>query len=58
MQAIILCRETHLVLLELLSNSTTINSALQYIHNKRNQIKNNELDATNDLLVTGKQTIF
>ena len=37
LQAMQLFKDTHLVKLELLSNSTTINSALSYIRNKQQQ---------------------
>ena len=65
------CRQwnysTHLVKLELLSNSTTIDNALNYIRNKQQERQNKRLplDATgNDnnrddgQLTTGRQTVF
>jgi hypothetical protein len=59
-----LFKDTHLVKLELLSNATTIDSALSYIRNKQQQEqqKGLALDSTtitaNDQPATGKQTIF
>jgi hypothetical protein len=63
-----LFKDTHLVKLELLSNATTIDSALSYIRNKQQQEQHNivGLDSTsgdnedNDsqLTTTGRQTIF
>jgi len=66
-----LFKDTHLVKLELLSNATTINSALNYIRSKQQQEHQQEkhlsLDSTtavgnnNDSdsqLSTGRQTIF
>jgi predicted transcriptional regulator len=66
LQAMELSEDTHLVKLELLSNATTIDSALNYIKSKRQeqQIKNRGLNSTtgddnNDQRVeTGRQTIF
>jgi predicted transcriptional regulator len=49
LQAMELFKDTHLVKLELLSNATTIDSALNYIRNKRQeQKKHSSLDSTND----------
>jgi len=65
-----LFKDTHLLKLELLSNSTTIDSALNYIRNKQQQEqaqhkKGHDLDSTNDgnnhdqLTQTGgRQTVF
>jgi hypothetical protein len=67
LQAMELFKDTHLVKLELLSNATTIDSALHYIRNKQQQEQHKrlDLDATvNDnnsddqLTRTGRQTIF
>jgi hypothetical protein len=72
LQAMELFKDTHLVKLELLSNATTIDSALNYIRNKRQeQKKHSSLDSTNDsndndndndqLTTTsaaGRQTVF
>jgi predicted transcriptional regulator len=64
LQAMELFKDTHLVKLELLSNATTIDSALSYIRNKQQQEQQKELalDSTtitaNDQPATGKQTIF
>jgi hypothetical protein len=70
LQAMELFKDTHLVKLELLSNATTIDSALNYIRNKRQeQKKHSSLDSTNDsndndndqLTTTsaaGKQSVF
>ena len=66
-----LFKDTHLVKLELLSNATTIDSALNYIRSKqqeRQQKKGQDLDSTNDddhtgdsqitATATGRQTVF
>jgi hypothetical protein len=66
-----LFKDTHLVKLELLSNATTIDSALNYIRSKREeqeQKKHLALDSTNDddnvddgqltTTPTGRQTVF
>jgi predicted transcriptional regulator len=65
LQAMELFKDTHLVKLELLSNATTIDSALNYIRNKQQQQKPLTLDSTidnndNGLLTTtgSRQTIF
>ena len=62
LQAIELFKDPHLVKLEILSNSTTIDSALNYIRNKQQQ-KELALGSTtnkeDDQPVTGgRQTIF
>jgi hypothetical protein len=46
LQAMELFKDTHLVKLELLSNVTTIDSALNYIRNKQEQQKRLTLDST------------
>src|SRR5919199_3529585 len=51
LQAMQLFKDTHLVKLELLSNTTTIDSALNYIRNKQQQQQSKEhlsLDPTSD----------
>jgi hypothetical protein len=64
-----LFKDTHLVKLELLSNATTIDSALNYIRTKQQeqhqQKKHLTLDSTNDdddssdsEIATGRQTVF
>jgi hypothetical protein len=58
-----LFKDTHLVKLELLSNATTIDSALNYIKNKRQQQqKGLALDSANkdddQQETTGRQTVF
>jgi hypothetical protein len=64
LQAMELFKDTHLVKLELLSNATTIDSALNYIRTKQSQQKEeHDLDSTsitkdNDQLTTGRQTVF
>ena len=71
LQAMELFKDTHLVKLELLSNATTIDSALNYIRNKQQeqqQKKRLDLDSTSndnnsdndDRLTTtgGRQTMF
>jgi hypothetical protein len=66
MQAMELFKDTHLVKLELLSNATTIDSALSYIRNKQQQKAQQPLDSTSinnsdddsQLTKTGRQTIF
>jgi hypothetical protein len=66
LQAMELFKDTHLVKLELLSNATTIDSALNYIKSKQQEQKkkllldsptsNGNLD--NDQLTKGRQTVF
>ena len=66
LQEMELFKDAHLVKLELLSNATTIDSALNYIKSKQQeqQIKNRDLNSTtgddnNDRRVeTDRQTIF
>jgi hypothetical protein len=71
LQAMELFKDTHLVKLELLSNATTIDSALNYIRNKQQEEQHKRqlaLDSTsndnssdNGQLTTttgGRQTIF
>jgi hypothetical protein len=69
LQAMELFKDTHLVKLELLSNATTIDSALHYIRSKQQEHhKRLDLDSTSDdnsnsddndqLTRTGKQTVF
>jgi transposase len=70
LQAMELFKDTHLTKLELLSNATTIDQALHYIKNKREQQQQKRLvsdlaidddnnDDNNDQLTTrGRQTIF
>jgi predicted transcriptional regulator len=67
LQAMELFKDTHLVKLELLSNATTIDSALNYIRDKQEQQHKEQqkgqlaLASTtndNDQLATGRQTIF
>jgi hypothetical protein len=74
LQAMELFKDTHLVKLELLSNATTIDSALNYIRNKQQQEQQQQkkhlsLDSTSDdnnddsdsqLTTTtgGRQTVF
>jgi hypothetical protein len=62
LQAMELFKDTHLVKLELLSNATTIDSALHYIRNnqqEQQQKKGHSFDSTSDQLTrTGRQTVF
>ena len=61
LQAMELFKDTHLVKLELLSNATTIDSALNYIRNKRQQQKGLALDSTTtnkDDQPSHKHTVF
>ena len=65
LHAMELFKDTHLVKLELLSNATTIDSALNYIRSKQREQQQKSLDSTSDdnnrddcQLTTGKQTIF
>ena len=70
LQAMELFKDTHLVKLELLSNATTIDSALHYIRSKQQQAQqkrqaskltvDDNNDYNNDQLTTtgGRQTIF
>ena len=66
-QAMELFKDTHLVKLELLSNTTTIDSALNYIRNKQQQEQQQKcfsLDSTSgdnldeNHLTKGRQTVF
>jgi hypothetical protein len=66
LQAMELFKDTHLVKLELLSNATAIDSALNYIRNKQQEKRlssdsasdhsNNDSDSR--LTTTGRQTVF
>jgi predicted DNA-binding protein YlxM (UPF0122 family) len=70
LQAMELFKDTHLVKLELLSNATTIDSALNYIRNKQQEqeqqhrrlildsISNDNNSDDNGQLAQGRQTIF
>jgi predicted transcriptional regulator len=68
LQAMELFKDTHLVKLELLSNATTIDSALHYIRNKQQEQQKGQLalassttnnnDNCDTQLATGRQTIF
>jgi transcriptional antiterminator len=68
LQAIQLFKDTHLVKLELLSNATTIDSALHYIRTKQQQQSKKDLDSPDDSngngdgndeeFTTGRQTVF
>ena len=68
LQAMELFKDTHLVKLELLSNATTIDSALNYIRNKQqdqkkkgqdsNSTSNDNLDDDQLTKAEGRQTIF
>ena len=66
LQAMELFKDTHLVKLELLSNATTIDSALNYIRNRQQQEQHNrlasEIDDNNNnddqLTKAGRQTVF
>ena len=51
-----LFKDTHLVKLELLSNATTIDSALNYIRDKQQQQQQQQPAIGNN--VDGRQTIF
>jgi hypothetical protein len=66
-----LFKDTHLVKLELLSNATTIDTALNYIRNKQQQeqdkrvamdpTSDKDIDDSNSQLTTtpgGRQTVF
>jgi predicted transcriptional regulator len=66
LSAMELFKDTHLQKLELLSNATTIDSALNYIRNKQSQQQQKHVDSTttnNDdnsqqTTTSGRQTIF
>ena len=70
LQAMELFKDTHLVKLELLSNATTIDSALHYIRNKQQQqqeqhkklasdLSSDDNNDNNDQLTkAGRQTVF
>jgi hypothetical protein len=58
-----LFKDTHLVKLELLSNATTIDHALEYIRSKRQQQDKQSHDNDSQLTATtatatGKQSVF
>jgi hypothetical protein len=55
-----LFKDTHLVKLELLSNATTIDHALEYVRGKqhKDQKKANEDISDNSAAATGKQSVF
>ena len=68
LQAMELFKDTHMVKLELLSNATTIDSALNYIRSKQQQKKHLSLDSIDgdniddrgdsQLSRVGRQTVF
>ena len=62
LQAMEVFKDTHLIKVELLSNATTIDSALNYIRSRQSQQKGLALDSANkgdDQLETkGRQTVF
>jgi hypothetical protein len=66
LQAMQLFRDTHITKLELLSNATTIDSALNFIRSKQQQSsqlqEEQKQDSTNDYATTdtntGSQTVF
>ena len=67
LQAMEVFKDTHLVKLELLSNATTIDSALNYIRSKQSQQskKHSSLESTNDrndndqiTTTAGRQSVF
>jgi transcriptional regulator len=62
LQAMEVFKDTHLIKLELLSNATTIDSALNYIRSRQSQQKGLALDSANkgdDQQETkGRQTVF
>ena len=67
LQAMELFKDTHLVKLELLSNATTIDSALHYMRTKQQQQSKKNLDSPDDSngsddgdeqLTTGRQSVF
>jgi hypothetical protein len=71
LQAMELFKDTHLVKLELLSNATTIDSALNYIRNKQQEQRRNRLgldstiddddNSSNDgqlTITSARQTVF
>ncbi len=59
LQAMELFKDTHLVKLELLSNATTIDSALHYIRDKQQSQQQQQQTTNNDQPATrGRQTIF
>ena len=68
LQAVELFKDTHLVKLELLSNATTIDNALQYIRNKQQEQQHSKKhlsldsttydDSSDSQIATGRQTVF
>ena len=51
-------KDTHLVKLELLSNATTIDSALNYIRDKQQQQSQQQTTNSDQPVTGGRQTIF
>ena len=59
LHAMELLKDTHLVKLELLSNATTIDSALHYIGDKqKSQQQQQQITSNGQPVIGGKQTIF
>jgi predicted transcriptional regulator len=60
LQAMELFKDTHLVKLELLSNATTVDSALHYIRDKQQSYQQQQQQITNsdEPATGGRQTIF
>jgi hypothetical protein len=68
LQAMELFKDTHLIKLELLSNATTIDNALQYIRNKQQEQQHSKKhlsldstthdDSSDSQIATGRQTVF
>jgi transcriptional regulator len=58
LQAMELFKDTHLVKLELLSNATTIDRALNYIRDKQQQSQQQTTGSDQPVTGSGRQTIF
>jgi predicted transcriptional regulator len=58
LHAMELLKDTHLVKLELLSNATTIDSALHYIGDKQKSQQQQQITSNGQPVIGGKQTIF
>jgi hypothetical protein len=62
LQAMELFKDTHLVKLELLSNATTIDHALEYVRSKQREHQKKKKEDTSDspmtAAATGKQSVF
>jgi hypothetical protein len=58
LQAMQMFRDTHQLKLELLSNATTIDHALEYIRTKQREQEKQEHKTNDDIAAAGKQSVF